>query len=306
MKRYLIFLLFSLSAQAFHKDFTLINDRAPLEFRHLFESMKYSLKDLQEQIKLVVLCQHINKGLAPLAKDQTLFLLKSETYKTVLEWNHPPSQFQVGSHTIARLQKSLEQNKTIYTPYSQWILRALLSDLETFKEQGLMDLSATQRSSLKGDKALKYQRMQRVLKYSRGWLEQADSLSAKDFNYLTQQVAWRTLERVKERAAMFRRFSSQAIQDNQEMTFNIPEHGMPHNRTKGDGPKEKSKGPMAQNGSSDSLTTTVYSDEQASLGDTKSQEKMQARQLMENLEADKLPPTDDLSGAIDQLSEDIR
>lgn len=314
MRRLLFGLLISLNSYAFHKDFALVNDRAPVEFKLLFESMKYTLKDMQDQIKLVVLCQHINKGLGPLSKEQSMFLLKSESYKSLLEWRHPPSQFQVGSHTIERLKKSLQANGTIYTPYSKWILESLIADLENFKEQGVLDLNNSQKASLKGEKAMQLQKLQKVLKYSRGWVEQADTLSAKDFNQLTENLAWRTLERVKERAAMFRRFSSRAIQDKNEMTFNIPENGMPHTRGQAqltETKLEAGSGTSSQGdvqGTEGNQDPTPQRDEtDQGLADQSKQEKAAAQGTMENINTGNITtPPSELSGAIDELTEDIR
>jgi hypothetical protein len=286
MKFLTLFLfLFSLDCQAFNKDFTLINDRSPLEFKMLFESMKYSLKDRNDQIKLVVLAQHINKGLAPLSKDQTFFLLKSEIYKALLEWPHSETQFQVGSHTLLRMKKNLNKGKAIYSPYSQWILEALIADLEGFEKKEVLDVSINQRGTLTGEKAKHYQKMQRVLKYTRGWIEQADTLSAKDFNHLSEELSWRTLERVKEKAALFRRFSTKAIQENLVNTFNIPDVGMPHTKEKSSLPVEPPK-------------NTSTSD----LSDVADEQKATAEETMQKINPQSTtPPPDELSDAIDQI-----
>lgn len=279
-------LFFSLSAQAFNKDFTLVNDKAPLEFKLLFESMKNSLKDNQEQVRLIVLAQQINKGLGPLKKDQSFFLLKSEVYKTLLEWPHPTSQFQVGTHTLQRINTHLATGRAIYNPFSIWILEALAADLEKFDKEGLLAMTQAQRSVLTGEKAQQYYKMQRVLKYTRGWLEQADTLSAKDFNALTDQLAWRTLERVKEKAQLFRRLSSKAIADTQSDTFNIPEQGMP----------KKAPGlPGAQ-----PETAPVGVAAQAA------EEKKAAAEAMQKINTDGATlPAEELSGAIDRLQDDV-
>lgn len=288
MKRLLLisFATMSLSARAFNKDFTLVNDRAPLEFKLMFESMKYTLKEANEQVRLIVLAQHINRGLGPLKKDQSFFLLKSEVYKSLLEWPHGATQFQVGSHTLERLKSNLKANSPIYTPYSKWVLESLVADLENFKTEGTLDVTSSQKNSLTGEKLKNYLKMQRVLKYTRGWLEQADTLSAKDFNALTEQLAWRTFERIKEKAALFRRFSSKAIQDTQENTFNIPEQGMPVAPAAGPAPvKAKS--------------------EEKGIADKSAEEKAAAEASMGKIDVQTSAiPAEELSGAIDQIDEE--
>lgn len=273
------------SAFAFNKDFTIVNDRSPLEFKLLFDSLKNSLKENQEQVRLIVLAQQINRGLGPLQKDQTFFLLKSEVYKTLLEWPHPVSQFQVGSHTLERIKNNIANGRAVYNPFSMWVLEALAADLENFQREGLLSLTPVQRANLNGEKAQQYNKMQRVLKYSRGWLEQADTLSAKDFNALTDQLAWRTIERVKEKGQLFRRLSSKAIADTQTNTFNIPEQGMPTRPSGSPGVKVES--------------TPV------DLAGQAANEKKAAQETMEKISTPGATlPAEELSGAIDQLQED--
>lgn len=283
----LILLSLSFTAQAFNKDFNLVNDRAPLEFRLLFESMKYSLKEVHEQVRLIVLAQHINKGLSPLKKDQSFFLLKSEVYKSLLEWPHPPTQFQVGSHTLERLKANLNASKAIYTPFSQWVLEALMADLEEFQKEGLLDTPPAQKNMLNGEKSQRYLKMQRVLKYTRGWLEQADTMSAKDFNRLTEELSWKTLERVKERSSLFRRFSSKAVQDSNENTFNIPEQGMPQTNPGKPAPQAITVDPAMKG-----------------ISEKAAEEKEEASSSVENLSVDSAAvPAQELSEAIDKIEE---
>lgn len=277
-----LLLLWATSAWGFNKDFTIVNDRAPLEFRLMFESMKYSLKEVPEQVRLIVLAQHINTGMGPLKKDQSFFLLKSEIYKSLLEWPHPQTQFQVGSHTLERIQANMKTSQAIYTPFSIWVLESLIADLRPYQAQGLLDLTPAQRSTLSAEKTQQYLKLQKILKYTRGWLEQADTVSAKDFNLLTEDLSWKTLERVKERSALFRRFSSKAIQDSNENTFNIPEQGMPQMAA----PKSAIK--------IEEAPTTLAEDGQA--------QKTEAEASVENIQVDSSAiPAEALSGAIDAI-----
>lgn len=216
-------LLIAGSAFGFSKDFTLINDRSPLEFKILFDTMKNTLKEPEDEARLVAYCQRINKGLGPLKKDQAFFLLKSEIYKTLLEWKFPPSTFQLSELTLGRLKANLQGSSAIYTPFSQWFIEALIADLEIYQRQGLLSMNATARGRLTGEARASAVKFERVLKYTKGWVEQADSLSAQDFNALTRSASWHILRRIREKAQLFQGLSSQAVEATEEMTFNIPE-----------------------------------------------------------------------------------
>ncbi len=216
------------AAMAFHKDFTLVNDRAPLEFRLLFETMRTSLTQPEEQVRLVAFCQRIDRGLGPLKKDQAFFLLKSEVYGTLLTWKFPASPLPPpGPHTLQRLRALLAANKAIYTPFSLWVIESLLADYESLQKDGLLGATPDADPTADAARTRAIHRMRKLVRYTRGWVEKADLLSAQDFNALTMDLSWRVLERVNERAALFRRHSSQAVQDTHETTFNIPETGMP-------------------------------------------------------------------------------
>jgi hypothetical protein len=129
--------------------------------------------------------------------------------------------------------------------------------------------------------------MQRVLKYTRGWLEQADTMSAKDFNKLTEELSWKTLERVKERSSLFRRFSSRAVQDREENTFNIPEQGMPQT--------SPSKPPTA---------AVTVDPAMKGVAEKAAEEKKDAGLTVEKLEENNTDvPAQELSEAIDKIDE---
>lgn len=223
----LVLILFSIEALAFNKDFTLVNDRAPLEFRVLFETMKANLKEPADQVRLVAYCERINNGLAPLKRDQAFFLFKSEIYKTLLEWRFPNSHFQPNPHSLKRIRDNLENGRSVYTPFAQWVLESLTADYVPFEKSGVFNLSAGQQAALTGVKMQDLLKLKRVMRFTRGWLEAADNLSIADFNALTQELAWRVLERVNEKAQLFSRFSAHSLQNIKVETFNIPQTAMP-------------------------------------------------------------------------------
>jgi hypothetical protein len=214
-------------ARAFHKDFILVNDRAPLEFKLAFETLKGSVKDPALQVKLIAYAQRINAGLGPLGKDQAFFLVKSEVHKTFIEWRFPPTTFRPTALTLERLRTNRQASAPLYTPLSQWVLETLVADFEPYAKENLLELTPSQAAALTGDKRQAALKLQRVMSHLAGWTEQADTLSATDFNALTAQLGWQILERVQERAQLLRRFATQAVADTQAQTFNIPATGLP-------------------------------------------------------------------------------
>lgn len=267
MKWLLTVLLLPLVAHGFSKDFKLINDRAPEEFKILFESMKNGLTDPVEQNRLVAYCGRINKGLAPLKRDQALFLLKSEVYKTLLEWKFPASTLAITSDNLTRISANLLINSALYTPFSQWVIESVTTGIQ-LQPNG----AQTPETAM-------------AIKYSRGWLEKAQSLTPKDFNDLTLQLSWEILYRVRAKSLLFQELSSQAIDATEEQTFNIPQ-------LEAASRPEPPKAPLG-------VSTDV----------TKQSEKLrdQAEKSVEKIEVKPSDiPAEDLSNAIDKIDTGVK
>ena len=216
-------LLVSGSAYAFDKDFKTVNDRVPLEFSHLFESMKLMVKAPSEKIQLVGICKELDENLGFLQKEHIFLLMKSEVIKNVLEYKFQKVRsFDVTTFLITRLEKDFEKKRTLLTPFSQWIWRSILAELNHRKTMGLITGKSFNAGSFVDSKRAEAQRFERYLTYLMPWIDRMDSLSASQFNDLTKQVSWVILRRLNERSLLFSRFASTATSDTKITIFNIP------------------------------------------------------------------------------------
>jgi hypothetical protein len=220
----LLFLLsFSLSAWAFDKDFKTVNDRVPLEFFHLFESMKIGLKTPSEKIQFVGICKDLDENLGFLQKDHIFLLMKSEVIKNVLEYKHKKNRnFEVTNILVKRLNEDYESKQELLSPFSQWIFRSILAELKHRQNMGLISDKNFNPANFDGAKKTEAQRFARYLTYLVPWIDKMDFLSASDFNNLTKDVSWVILRRLNERSLLFKRFASTATTDTKITIFNIP------------------------------------------------------------------------------------
>lgn len=282
MKWILPLILFSTCAHAYNKDFKLVNDRAPHEFKVLFESMRNSLRDPVEEARLVAYCSRIDKGLAPLKRDQSMLLLKTEIYKTLLEWKFSKSDYRVTNKSLDRIKTNLTNDAAIYTPFSKWVIETMMADLEGFRASGELDTAESVRNRSSGDENAR--QITKILTYTREWLHKADTLTAQNFNELTQKASWMILQRVREKALLFQELSSKAVQVTEEKTFNIPQI---------DGPAKPTPAP-ALGGSTD-------------VGAQSESNKAQATQSLKPIDVKPSDiPAEDLSNAIDKISPDTK
>lgn len=216
-------ILFSFNSLAFDKDLKTINDRVPLEFNHLFESMKLEIKTPSEKIRLVGLAQELNQNLGLLGKEHIFLLMKSEVIKNVLEHKFAKvRQFDVSTLLIDRLNKNFTEKEKYLNPFSLWIWRSVIAELNHRKNLGLISEKSFSSRSFTGEKQGEAQRFERYLKYLLPWIDKMDSLSASEFNELSKEVSWTILRRLNDRSILFKRFASTTSSEPQITLINIP------------------------------------------------------------------------------------
>lgn len=216
-------LLIAGSALGFDNDFKTVNDRVPLEFNYLFDSMKISVKSPSEKIQLVGICKELDENLGFIQKEHIFLLMKSEVIKNVLEFKHKKVRsFDVTTFLISRLEEDFGKKQGLLTPFSQWIYRSTIAELRYRESMGLISARSFNPNNFEGAKKTEAQRFSRYLTYLLPWIDKMDSLSAANFNELTKEVSWVILRRLNQRSILFKRFASTATSDTKVTIFNIP------------------------------------------------------------------------------------
>jgi hypothetical protein len=224
MKLLIASLLFSATVFAFDKDFKTSNERLPFDFILLFNSLKVEMKTSPEKIRMVGLCQEIEANLGILEKQHIYLLLKSEIAKGVLEHKFSKvRQFDVTTTLLSRLEEDFIQKSKYLNPFSKYIWRSLMADLRAKVTSGILTDKSFDPNKFDGAKRIEAYRFQRYLKYLLPWIDKMDSLSAVQFNELTKEISWDILEKLNERAQLFKRFASAATTETQTRLFNIPQ-----------------------------------------------------------------------------------
>ncbi len=219
-----VFLLIPLSALAFNKDFKTINDRVPLEFQHLFTSMKLEVKTPIEKVQLIGICKDLEDNLSFLPKEHLFLFLKSEVIKDTLEYKFAKvRQFDLTVGLIERLEKTLAKKERYLNPFSTWIWRSIVAELNLRKDHGLITQKSFNARSFEGEKLTEAIRFEKYLKYLLPWIDRMDSLSAVDFNLLSKELGWTILRRINDRSLLFKKFSSTAAGSTKISLFNIPQ-----------------------------------------------------------------------------------
>jgi hypothetical protein len=219
-----LFLLFSLSAHSFDKDFTAINDRVPLEFNFLFDSLKLGVKTPSEKLRMIGLCKDLNDNLGSLKKEHIFMLMKTEVIKGTLEYKfNKVRQFDVNNLLITRLEEDFNSKKAYLNTFSKWIWQSILAELNHRKDMGIITSSTFNPTLFNGTKRQEALRFQRYLNYLYPWIDKMDSLDAGGFNQISKEVSWSILEKINDRSILFKRYASTAASDTKVTIINIPQ-----------------------------------------------------------------------------------
>ena len=220
-----LFLLFlSFQALSFDKDYTVINDRVPLEFSFLFDSMKLEIKSPSEKLRMVALSKDLNDNLGFLKKEHIFMLMKTEVIKGVLEYKFDKIRlFDMNTLLITRLEEDYEKKKKYLNSFSRWIWQSTLAELNHRKKMGLITSASFTVNRFEGAKKQDALRFQKYLNYLFPWIDKMDSLDAVAFNQLSKEVSWSILERINGRSILFKRYASTATGDTQTVIINIPQ-----------------------------------------------------------------------------------
>jgi len=240
--KFLLILLITHHVFAFQSDFKPINQRTPLEFVYLFDSLKNSIKSQDEKLKMVGLIKDIDDHLGQLADEQIFFLMKSEVIKNTLDYKFKQTRsFDINSQLIVRLENILKNNDVLLTPFSKWIHRSIIAELKQKEKSGLVNQDIFNPEKFDGAKKIEALRFKKYLFYLMPWIDRIDALSPYEFNLLTKDVAWITLRRLNDRSKLFLRYSSTSLASTKTPLFNIPDKLL----TLEEAPKNKESEPLS-------------------------------------------------------------
>lgn len=279
-----LFALYSVKGSAFNKDFTIISDKTPYEFNIMFNSMKDSLQELGEQIKLIGFSEELNRNLGFLEKEHIFFLMKSEVSKSVLEYRFEKSrQFDISSRIIEKLEKKFSQQSRYLSDFSKWIWRSIIAELKHRQEMGLITQNSFSPTLFSGDKKIQALRFEKYLNYLMPWIDQMDNLDHERFNQLALKVSWEVLRKLNDRSLLFKNMSY-AQSSLSTQLFNIPA--------------------KLQNLTPEKLKEMQYLEENKSLHEQSQAEKTQAQEKVDQIEANDLSPfSDEITKKIENEAE---
>jgi len=187
---------------------SIVSKSVPYEMELLIEHLKSSPLSKDEKQNLIARLDLINTDLKGLESKELMFLLKSETYRSILtnQYLQNTAKLQVNPTTLSAVSKKLDKNKVIYASFSSWIIQSIQNDLSPFMvDNFLTRYQSVDRSNPK--ELLRSKRVEKVLKYITPMLSAFLSMSPEEFNQLTKNIALDAIERLTKKSFYFKEFA---------------------------------------------------------------------------------------------------
>ena len=220
-----LFFLVTISTLSFgfDKDFKTVNDRVPLEFNHLFESLKVTINSPAEKARLVNICLELDENLGILEKEHIFFLMKSEVIKNVLEYKHKKNrEYSVTTTLIRNLEKEFTKKQSKLSSFSNWIWESIIAEFKYRESKNLITEKKFNKNDFVKSNKIEAFRFSRYLNFLLPWVDKMMSLSPEDFNKMTKEISWVVLYRMNERSLLFKKFSTASSTETRVKIFNIP------------------------------------------------------------------------------------
>lgn len=200
MNKFLL-ILFIISINNVYSKINFNTNKVPIEFQYLVEHLDMNVKDLNNIIENIKI---INSDLSALPKETTLFLLKFEVYKEVLNFNQQKDSNTIFLNTVYldKVESKLKTNKAAYSRFGQWLIKSIVADYQPFREDEFINnLEAASKGSSTARK--RYREFKQVHKFNNFWLDRFEKLSTIKFNSLISELSKRTIVNLATKSYLF-------------------------------------------------------------------------------------------------------
>lgn len=166
----------------------------------------------------------INQDLALANKEETFLLFKAEIYKNILDNESlkvDANAIRVTASLVQAAKEKLDQNKLVYSDFSQWVILSITSDLNEFVADGFLNRAENINRNNQQDMT-RLAKLNKMLSYLSPWLEVFIRVTPQQFNQFVTVVADETIDKIVQRTFFFQNFSLKLEQREPQTLFTLP------------------------------------------------------------------------------------
>jgi len=157
-------------------------------------------------------------------KEISYFLFKSEIYKQILDnevIRLEAGSIRVTSALIKEIKKKIDENKLVYSDFSQWIILSMTSDLNPYIQDGFLDKSENINRNNEKD-LLRLKNLQKMMSYLSPWLEIFSRMTPQQFNQIVSTLSRNTIHKIAQKTFYFQNFSLKLEKQEAQELFTFP------------------------------------------------------------------------------------
>jgi len=207
------------------KKLAVASKKTPYELELITKHISASKLNKEQIERVLASTSLINKDLQKVDKYNLMFLIKSEIYKGIFnnQYLKKDNRLQISSTVISSTNHKLKKHSIIYSDFSKWIIKAVLSDLAPYEAGNFINrYQNISRSNAK--ELLKAKKLLKVLNYISPWLNAFNNLQPEQFNQLGTDLSIDLLEQISKKSYYFLTFASQFEKVQNELIFFIPDY----------------------------------------------------------------------------------
>jgi hypothetical protein len=216
MKFIILFFLFASPtfAQSL-KDVQIKADKTSYELELMVQHLKNEVRDpvlVENVIKYLSL---INNDLKFSKRSYALFLLKTEIYRSILNYDlNITSSLLINELFLKSLEQKLIKHKLTYTDFTRWMIGSMISDIRPYLKSNFSDSSNAQME-------MQNREYKKILKFVGPWLISFEKLTPEGFISEVSQMSIQTLKTISHKTFLYSAFAV-ATSDEATPLFILP------------------------------------------------------------------------------------
>ncbi len=207
LNRFLLVLCLFKTSFVYSNDFSNIRieaDSAPYVMVLILQHLKEIPPGPEVSSDILDFMSSINENLINLDQVNRTFLTTSEVYKSILNYRMDFLTFKqkVTIQQIKDIKKKFDQNQTVYSSFSQFIIDSVLKDFEPYLAKDFLSRYHKQ-NTFDTKEYKKSMELKKRLKYSGPWLNIISSLNPEKFNRHLVKVIHYLLQNLSAQSKIF-------------------------------------------------------------------------------------------------------
>lgn len=223
-------LTLNLYANSSFKELTTIGSKSSTELSLLIQHLAQAKLEYEDKADVINFTTLINNDLAKTSQANTIYLMKTEIYRSILKGIHLPKNVRekLSSTLVNSIQARLKTSE--YSEFTKWLINFILEDFKYFSDNGILD-NQKNISRYDSKNALILQHFEKKGHFLVPWLVAFEKLPPKEFQKIVTKTAISILKSISAKSYYYGHFTSKNSEEPENYIFKVPGIELPPTKT---------------------------------------------------------------------------